>query len=156
MLRANATRTKKTDEVTASGKERKAHIDLVMDRLRPIPGQTALGEGEVSERPVLRMRLAREAAVDWLAGQGARYGFMLPERMGGNGPEPDLTVADYSVVALPKYMGRRSNQPQFGVLDLIGTVTVADPPAFLSALGQGFGRAKAFGCGLMLIRRAPS
>ena len=30
-----------------------------------------------------------------------------------------------------------------------------DPGAFLVALAAGFGRAKAFGCGLMLIRRMP-
>ncbi|MDX2120628.1 MAG: type I-E CRISPR-associated protein Cas6/Cse3/CasE, partial [Gemmatimonadota bacterium] len=43
---------------------------------------------------------------------------------------------------------------QIGVLDLEGTLYVTDPSAFLGALGAGFGRAKAFGCGLMLIRRA--
>jgi len=38
---------------------------------------------------------------------------------------------------------------------LVGWVlTVEDPPLFLVALAAGFGRARAFGCGLMLIRRA--
>ena len=35
-----------------------------------------------------------------------------------------------------------------------GVVEVTDPTAFLSRLAQGFGSAKAFGNGLMLIRRA--
>lgn len=37
-----------------------------------------------------------------------------------------------------------------------GVVTkiVTDSIAFVTKLGQGFGRARAFGCGLMLIRRA--
>ncbi|WP_177179301.1 type I-E CRISPR-associated protein Cas6/Cse3/CasE [Aliiroseovarius sediminilitoris] len=35
VLRANATRTQKTGEQTASGKEKKRHIDLVMDALPP-------------------------------------------------------------------------------------------------------------------------
>lgn len=158
VLRANATRTQKTGQLTALGKERKVHIDLVMDRLRPIPGQTVLekGQGLVSERPVLRMKLARAAAVDWLAGQGARHGFTLSERPTRDGTEPDLTVSDYSVFALPHHVGKRAGQPQFGILDLTGTLEVTDPAAFLSALAHGFGRAKAFGCGLMLIRRAPS
>jgi CRISPR system Cascade subunit CasE len=34
-------------------------------------------------------------------------------------------------------------------------LTVRNPASFLATLGQGFGRARAFGCGLMLIRRAP-
>jgi CRISPR system Cascade subunit CasE len=31
---------------------------------------------------------------------------------------------------------------------------VVSPDVFLEALARGFGKAKAFGCGLMLIRRA--
>jgi CRISPR system Cascade subunit CasE len=42
----------------------------------------------------------------------------------------------------------------FGVLDFAGLIEVADPSVFVARLGQGFGKAKAFGCGLMLIRRA--
>ena len=38
--------------------------------------------------------------------------------------------------------------------DLTGEIAVTDPKAFLAKLAQGFGRAKGFGCGLMLIRRA--
>ncbi len=41
-----------------------------------------------------------------------------------------------------------------GVLDLEGEIEVTDPAAFATALAQGFGRAKAWGCGMMLIRRA--
>jgi CRISPR system Cascade subunit CasE len=41
----------------------------------------------------------------------------------------------------------------FGVLDISGVLEVRDPARFLARLIQGFGRARAFGCGLMLIRR---
>jgi CRISPR system Cascade subunit CasE len=41
----------------------------------------------------------------------------------------------------------------FGVLDISGVLEVHDPDRFLLRLAQGFGRARAFGCGLMLIRR---
>ena len=44
---------------------------------------------------------------------------------------------------------------KLGLLDLSGTLRVSDPATFAARLGQGFGRARAFGCGLMLIRRAP-
>ena len=38
-------------------------------------------------------------------------------------------------------------------LDFEGELRVTDPEAFLSALSNGIGPAKAFGCGLMLVRR---
>ena len=154
VLRANATRTQKTGQLTGSGKERRRHIDLVMDRLHPITGQKALPEGEVSERPSLRLAFATEAARDWMAAQGGRHGFAIPTRETAKGPEPDLDVADYSVVPLPKHIGPRKDQPQFGVIEMTGHLTVTDPGALLARIAAGFGRAKAFGCGLMLIRRA--
>lgn len=134
-LRANATRTEKTGGMSAGGREKKRHFDLVMDRLRLVPKD---------ERAAVRMKLAQEVATDWLTAQGARHGFA-----------PDhVALADYGVAVLPGFKGPRQGQPQYGILDLAGILTVSDPAAFLTALGHGFGRAKAFGCGLMLIRRA--
>lgn len=146
VLRANATRDRRLPNPKDTGTAKRRRVDIVMDVLHAIPGQRALPDEVLSERPAKRMGLAQQAAEIWIAGQGTRYGF-----------EPvDLTVADYSVMALPGHRGKRQGQPQFGVLDLSGTLSVTDPVAFLAKLGQGFGRAKAFGCGLMLIRRAPS
>ena len=42
----------------------------------------------------------------------------------------------------------------YSTLDLDGVLTVSDPASLAPAIGQGFGAAKAYGCGLMLIRRA--
>ncbi len=127
-LRANATR-----DLAGDAKGRR--VDVVMHALRDVPSQ---GRAEV------RMALAQGAAADWLAAQGARAGF-VPE---------EVTAGDYSVAALPGHTGRRKGQPQYGILDLSGVLRVTDPSAFLARLGQGFGRARGFGCGLMLIRRA--
>lgn len=149
VLRANATRTRKIMPDT-----RAQRVDVVMDRLHPIIGQKVLPKGEVSERPALRLALATEAARDWMAAQGGRHGFTIPTRETARGPEPDLDVADYSVVPLPAHIGPRKGQPQFGVIEMTGHLTVTDPDAFLDRIAAGFGRAKAFGCGLMLIRRA--
>ena len=63
-------------------------------------------------------------------------------------------MSDYSAVSLPRQKGRREAYAKFGILDLSGTLRVNDPAAFIARLGTGFGRARAFGCGLMLIRRA--
>jgi len=132
-LRANATRTEKTGTLTTSGKEKKRHIDVVMDALPP-----------KGQRAEARLATAQEAGCAWMDKQGARGGFEVMA----------LEVGDYSTLALPSHSGRRSRQPQFGVLDMTGTLTVTDPKTFVDQLARGFGRAKAFGCGLMLIRRA--
>ena len=132
VLRANATHTVKTDRITPSGKRERAHRDVVMAALHPVPK---------AERAPLRLELAQAAGRDWLDAQGTRAGF----RVLGAG----VTAYD---VAEPPGQGRR--RPRFGILDLEGHIEITDPAAFLSRLTQGFGRAKAFGCGLMLIRRA--
>ncbi len=133
-LRANATKTRKTGRLTASGKERKAHDDIVMRALKPI----------TDDRAGQRLNIAAREAGLWIDLQGRRAGFR----------KRALAVEDYATVALPGHKGRRAKQPQFGILDLTGVIEITEPGAFLAALAQGFGRAKGYGCGLMLIRRA--
>ena len=135
-LRTNATVTKKSDDLAANGKPRRRHHDVVMEVLRKFPAGP--------ERANRRMPLAQQAAKSWLDGQGARHGFVVE----------DCIVEDYSARALPLHRGKRRGQPQFGVLDLTGIICVGNPRAFIDKLGKGFGRARAYGCGLMLIRRA--
>lgn len=125
-LRANATRMKRGG----------ARVDVVMDALHALPKD---------ERAARRGDLAIGAGSDWLSRQGARSGFRLI----------DATVEDYSTEVLPGHRGPRRGQPQFGILELAGHLEVTDPAVFLDSIGAGFGRAKAFGCGLMLIRRSP-
>lgn len=85
----------------------------------------------------------RRPALDWLARRGAVCGFDL---------DRDATrVIAYRRVALPRSRGR---PVVFGQVDYEGALTVRDPAAFRAALRDGFGRAKAFGCGLMLLARA--
>lgn len=140
VLRTNATKA-----LPNQGGKRGKRADVVMALLHDITGQSALPDGEHSDRPARRMALAGEAAQAWMAQQGARSGFRTEV----------LAVQDYSVMPLPGRRGARKHQPQFGILDLSGTLALTDATAFMVALGQGFGRAKAFGCGLMLLRRAP-
>lgn len=130
-LRVNATK----DRPAKYAATRDRRVDVVMDALHGVPQEKRAGQ---------RMDLAQAAGRIWFEAQGGRYGFNLN----------DMTVADYSVVALPAFREPRSRQPQFGVLDISGALTVTDHIVFISKLAAGFGRAKAFGCGLMLIRRA--
>jgi len=108
---------------------RKRHRDVVMEALHPLPR---------GARAEARMDLAQEAGRRWLEGQGSRAGFTVES----------ARVSSYTVVET------RRRGPRFGVIDLEGLITVTDPAALLARLVHGFGRAKAFGCGLMLIRRA--
>lgn len=123
-LRANATRSKD-----------KKRVDVVMDALFTLPKD---------QRAEQRMDVATSEGSAWMQRQGATHGFRVL----------DCVASDYSVHALPAYRGPRDKQPQFGILDLEGELQITDSAAFVSAVGKGFGRAKAFGCGLMLLRRA--
>ncbi len=132
VLRVNATRTLKSDRITASGKRERQHVDIVMERLKPLAK---------ADRADMRMILAQEAASVWFDGAGARSGFRPIE----------AAARGYHVIEPP---GRGTRRPRFGVLDLEGTIVISETDPFLARLIAGFGRAKAFGCGLMLIRRA--
>ena len=139
-LRANATKDRRVTK-DKNGRRPNRRVDLVMDALRDTPGQTDIGSDRIGDRPALRMKIADRVAEDWLAAQGRRTGFAL-ER---------VRVDNYSVRQLSR--GKR-NRVTFGLLDLTGILAVTEPRAFIAALRAGFGRARAFGCGLMLIRRA--
>lgn len=127
LLRANATRTRRDD----GGRSRR--VDVVMDLLHDVPAG--------KERAEARQRLASQAAETWMKGQGLKKGYA-----------PISTVTEgYSTLELGR---KRREGATFGILDMRGEIEITDPAAFLAALAQGFGRAKAWGCGLMLIRRA--
>ena len=71
---------------------------------------------------------------------------------GGEMEANAVRVDGYQVLRPPR--GKSAREMHIGVLDFEGTLTLLQPAAFLERLSGGFGRAKAFGCGLMLIRRA--
>lgn len=132
-LRANA-----TVAVGVAPPGRSKRVDIVARALAPLTPE---------ERRLRRHDVMQSVGRRWLAAQGGRAGFNLAT----DGESPLVTVdgADWRVL-------RRSGGPPatFAVLDFAGIVDIVDPDAFLAALPLGFGRAKAFGCGLMLIRRA--
>jgi len=108
--------------------------DVVMDRLR------AYGQGERARH---RLELVRTSGLEWLKRQGDKAGFeFMPDEI--------------SVDAYASHRVARGKGPAmaFSTLDFQGALTVTDPKLFLSALPKGFGASKAYGCGLMLIRRA--
>jgi len=51
-----------------------------------------------------------------------------------------------------QHRGKRG-QISISTVDFAGQLTVTDPVALKQALFDGIGHAKAFGCGLLLVRR---
>jgi CRISPR system Cascade subunit CasE len=119
---------------TPEGGKRGARHDAVMRALHATPP---------TERAARRAAVIAEAGTAWLVRQGAANGFAHdPDRMHIDG---------YDQIRIP----RRDAKPvQFSVLLLEGVLTVTDPAAFLARVRGGFGKARAFGCGLMLLRPA--
>ena len=108
-------------------------IDVVMQALHAVPK---------AERGMVRDQIASAAGHAWLASQGSKAGFKLPA--------PPL-IDGYAQIPVERKRGRPAG---FSVLDFKGLLEITDPAAFVAKLTAGFGSAKAFGNGLMLIRRA--
>ena len=128
-LRANPTVARST----GPGQRGKRH-DVVMDALHKLPR---------GERASERLGAVVAAGRAWFARQGEARGFA---------PIDEAAVDGYETMRIPR--ANRNKPAEFGVLDISGRLEVRDPAVFLASLSQGFGRARAFGCGLMLIRRA--
>jgi CRISPR system Cascade subunit CasE len=127
-LRVNATVARSADGL------RGHRHDVVMHALHALPPR---------ERAERREALTRSALAEWTTKQAARGGFDLVAN--------SLVVEAYQQTRVPRGNGRPI---QLGVADLSGELTVRDPGAFLVSVAGGFGRARAFGCGLMLLRNA--
>lgn len=82
-----------------------------------------------------------QAAISWLRQRSEINGFDIDKTQ--------IQATGYRWNALPE-KGRNAG---FSSMDYEGVLTVTDSPLFLQKLEKGFGPAKAFGCGLMLIRR---
>lgn len=139
VLRANATRTRRIKRDQDS-QHRSLRVDIVMDALSSTPGQKALGTDKLSERPGKRMQIADRVAREWLESIGDRVGFRIDKHQ----------VDDYSVRQIFRSKG---STVTLGLLDLRGVLIVDNPENLIAELAKGFGRAKSFGCGLMLIQK---
>jgi CRISPR system Cascade subunit CasE len=94
------------------------------------------------ERQQSRYHVLQRVGRDWLARQSERCGFHLPQ-------DAPLVVDGEDWWAVP----RGGKEPAtFSVLDFEGVLELDDPAKFMDSLAAGIGRARAFGCGLMLIR----
>jgi CRISPR system Cascade subunit CasE len=142
-LRVNPTQTHKRDG-------RSFRDDVVMHAKRRIiteHGARRWAEVPAANRPPL-YELADDAVRSWLGdvgqtGVAARNGFSVAQR--------ELRVDGYRQRRLAR--GEDKREIALSTVDLSGTLQVIDPVLFERALLNGIGHGKAFGCGLLLVRR---
>lgn len=127
--------------VTISSNGKSKRHDVVMQekkRLMQERGFVRWDDWRGDDKPGLYV-LARDACSRWLIERGKRLGFEVDEQ-------------SLSVNAYQRHFGKKESL-RFSTVDFSGTLTVVDPVVFTGALCGGIGHAKAFGCGLLLVRR---
>ncbi|WP_444937278.1 type I-E CRISPR-associated protein Cas6/Cse3/CasE [Microbulbifer sp. JMSA004] len=157
-LRANPTVARKTE-----GQKRGKRHDVLMDaqyhwlreqcELHGLPvegGKGQLKQSLVQEKPEqfdqgqIETRLqdvSQTAARSWLIHRGTRLGFdIYPPKLHCNGYRWNL-------------LHKKQRGAGFSSVDYRGELLVTEPELFIKNIFAGMGPAKAFGCGLMLIRR---
>lgn len=133
VLRVNATMSIKEHRGAREGK-RCDVVTLAVARLR---AENPAATREEKDEAV------SEALFSWLSRQGeASGGFALLREA--------FSVEAQNFVGIER--GRGKKNLSFGVADVCGTLTVTDPEVFATKIAAGFGRSRAFGCGLMMVR----
>lgn len=132
-LRANPVVT----VATAEGK--KLRHDVVMNAKK----QMRVDALPPADRPMLQ-QLVQDSCMPWLQMRSELNGFSI---------EPNLVIVD-GYQQHESFAKQQKRPVRYSTVDFQGILTVTDPDRFRSALFSGIGKAKAFGCGLMLIRRA--
>lgn len=139
-LRVNPVVTHSVD-----GKSRRD--DVVMHRKKQLLAGRGLKrwsdwDNADTEKPLL-YELVQESCAHWLERRSETCGFRLIE----SNDEKKLRVDGY--------IQRRADKKdiRFSTVDFSGVLQVINPELFEQALFNGIGKAKAFGCGLILLRR---
>jgi CRISPR system Cascade subunit CasE len=135
-LRVNpvVTSARATDELDKHGnRARGKKIDVVQHAMTMLPKGASLAQ---------RAQATYDAGKAWLDAQGSKAGFKLIV--------PPV-VATYAPATVD---GQKSRIITFTELDISGQIEITDPVAFVAKLATGFGSAKAYGNGLMLLSQA--
>ena len=127
--------------VTHAHDGKRGRHDVVMQEKKRLLKERGLArwqDWQDDDKPAL-YALVREACGAWLRSRASRLGFEVDEE--------SLAVDGY------QQHSEKDGQLSFSTADFSGELTVIDPSAFAVALRNGIGPAKAFGCGLLLVRR---
>ena len=132
-LRANPVVTRKVN-----GGNRIARHDIIMDAKNRIAADPSSAAAVSSKNEI-----EYEEGIKWLQRKSEKLGFTFDPRL--------VRVFGYRQ---HRFKSRKQDQAiQFSSLDFTGKLWVTDPDTFRWTLFNGIGRSKAFGCGLMLVRR---
>ena len=105
--------------------------DWKPDRIQP--------DGSPDPRPEL-YELVQEHAGSLLSDRAPLRGFAVDQKC-------------LAVEAYQQHGSKKEGQLRISTVDFSGELTVTDPNLFGKTLREGIGHAKAFGCGLLLVRR---
>jgi len=126
--------------VTRKGEDGRGHRhDVVMDAKR----RSDYRQRPPSERPTMA-ELIHDACMAWLEPRASRHGFEIsPAQVGVEGYRPQAVGNN-----------KKGSRIRISTVDITGALRVTDVDRFLTTLVEGVGPAKAFGCGLLLVRPA--
>ncbi|PKD42351.1 type I-E CRISPR-associated protein Cas6/Cse3/CasE [Methylomonas sp. Kb3] len=91
-----------------------------------------------------------QALTSWMIKQGERCGFTL---LSGDDGLPKLQNSTYAWHGLQQKAVKKGEKSGFSSVDFTGELQITDAEKFRQTLFTGLGRAKAFGCGLLMVRR---
>lgn len=147
-LRANPVITRKND----AGKSQRH--DVVMQAKKQLLAEHGLSKeakwsdwNDESNKPFLYELVQQHCAV-WLDGVAKRNGFEIA-LTDEEKPQRKLQIDAYE----QSKAGKRDHNIRFSAVDFSGELLVTNPELFHLALCNGLGHAKAFGCGLLLVRK---
>lgn len=146
-LRANPVITKKNGD----GKHQRH--DVVMHAKKQLLAEHGLcneakwAEWKTESNKPLLYELVQQHCAAWLDGLAKRNGFEIA-LTDEEEPQRKLQVDAYE----QSKAGKRDHNVRFSSVDFSGELLVTNPELFQLALFNGLGHAKAFGCGLLLIR----
>lgn len=98
--------------------------------------------------------LIHDVGMEWLMRKGEQHGFSIIFQQIHE--ETRFKYPQVNIGNEFEYQVKSETKPEFLIrtLDFDGILEVTEPELFKTALLKGIGSAKAFGCGLMLIKRA--
>lgn len=135
-IRANPVVTKKP---YGNESKRRKRVDVFIEALKEYSEKSGKETDEKTNSEIMT-----ETGSSWLLGQSEKHGFHINPG--------EMIIERYKWMEGSK--DRDGNKIQFGVMDFSGFLTVTEPDVFRTTLERGIGRAKAFGCGLLLIKPA--
>lgn len=135
--------------VTTTRNNKKSRDDVIIKRKKELLLARGIGkwsEWRSEDRP-LENELVADACQEWLC-SSIDGGQSRAERAG--------FIVVNATLRAEAYLQHRSHKKgiRFSTVDLSGELEVIDPQIFLTTLQKGIGHGKAFGCGLLMVRRA--